>query len=69
MSISTKRRNFWRTDVIEIPGGQAVGRLISTPLGYRLHTADRKLRWFRGRLFKTPANLVSAFNKTTRKSA
>ena len=67
--IKTQRRNFWRTDVIEIPGGQVIGRLVSTPRGFRLHSTDQRLRWFRARFFKTPAHLLTAFNKTPRKPA
>ena len=59
--ISTKRRNFWRTDVIETRGGQVIGRLVSTPHGYRLHSTDKKLRWFRTRFFRTPSHLLSAY--------
>jgi hypothetical protein len=67
-SISTKRRNYWRTDVVEIPSNRIVGRLVSTPYGYRLHSTDTRLRWFRTRFFRTPAHLLNAFNTPLRKT-
>ena len=59
---SIKRRSYWLTDVIEPPGDRIVGSLVSTPCGYRLYTTNRGLRWFRSRLFKTPADLVASIN-------
>ena len=60
MNIATKRRCYWRTDVIE--RDRVVGRLVSTPYGYRLDTSNKSLRWFRRRYFKTPADLVASIN-------
>ena len=41
-------------------GDRVVGRLVSTPYGYRLDTTNNKLHWFRCRYFKSPADLVTA---------
>jgi hypothetical protein len=60
-TIGTRRRNYWRTDVLETPGNRIVGRLVSTPYGYRLHATDRDLRWFQRRLYKSPAQLINAY--------
>ena len=39
---------------------QAIGRLISTPAGYQLHTQHAGLRWFRGRYYRSPLHLLDA---------
>ena len=56
--IKTRRRNYYRHDVIT--GSGTVGHLISTPAGYQLHTQERKLRWFRRRYYRTAGHLIDA---------
>jgi hypothetical protein len=55
--ITTKRKNYWRTDLIR--GDRVIGFLISRPKGFRLTSTDPDLRWFHRRYFKSPDDLMS----------